>query len=354
MAIYVGRNKVSKIYIGRNEITNIITNKQSVGNTTTTTSAGLSDISTLTYDSSRSYTGDSYPISRYGGAFFYPKDDGTRLAYTYSDYNTHSHRYIDLGTAWDFSTVGTSNNGSSINLTNHYQTSWWVNADGTRIFTGGYSNSYASGWDDIYGGTISGWDVRSPSWTTYGNNPRSSWNAHTSYTMLGWKDDGTKWLMGTSVDASGTQQDYRHYIKEFSTSVAFSQDASYQTLENTFDLGGALSINPYYSSGNGTTVGTRCMNRAGTQIIAQTVVYSSSTIQSYNFYTVDVSTAFDVSTATIDSSKSLDLLTVHQGGSNFGISDVKYGKDEAELIVGQGSGAYGSTNGVKGRWLVYS
>ena len=32
MAIYVGRNKVSKIHIGRNEITNIITNKQSVGN----------------------------------------------------------------------------------------------------------------------------------------------------------------------------------------------------------------------------------------------------------------------------------------------------------------------------------
>ena len=352
MSFKVGQSDVSKYYIGNSEV-----NKIYLGNTEVWTpgGGGIADISTLTYDASRSYTGDSYPISRYGGAYFYPKDDGTRLVYTYADYNTHSQRYVNLSTAWDFSTVGSSTNSSGINLSNHYQTTLYVTEDGTKLFTGGYSNSYASGWDDIYKSTLStAWDPTGNSWTTYGTNPRSSWNSHTSYTILGWKDDGTKWIMGTSVNAAGTQNNYYSYIKEFSTSTAWDQTASNQTLTNTFDLGSALGVSSYYVSGNGTTVGVRAMNRAGTQIIAQTVDYSSSSITAYKFYIVNLSTPFDVSTATVDSSKYLDLATVHAAGSNFGINDVKFGKDDSEIIVGQGSGTYGATNGIKGRWLVYS
>ena len=67
----------------------------------------------------------------------------------------------------------------------------------------------------------------------------------------------------------------------------------------------------------------------------------------------NMSTPFDISTLTVDTTTYLDLASLPITAS-FNIADIAFGGDNQEyLIVGVGNGSYGSTNGVKWKWLVY-
>ena len=312
------------------------------------------DPSILSYNSAKSYTGDSYPGTRYGGMFFKVKDDGTRVLFTYADYNYHRENYADLSTPWDFSTIGAQAASSNIDLSNHYQTSWYITEDGSKVFTGGYSNSNASGYDDLYKKTLStNWDVTGGSYTTYGTNPRTSFPAHTGYRILGLNNTGNMWIFGSNVNSSNSvEAGGIHTLRQYALGTSWDLSANNSTLRNTVSIKTLLGVTNTYSNGNGENVSAWCMNRTGTQIILSKTLYVNSAITQYRFYTGVMTTAFDLSTLTVDTSKYLDLASLPIA-ANFNIADVTFGYQNQSLIIGVGNGSYGSTNGVKWKWLVY-
>jgi hypothetical protein len=351
MGLYRGNYEVSKAYRGNIELSKIYRGNTEVWSAT---SPGITDISTFSYNSALSYTGDSYPGSRYGGTFSKPKIDGSRIFWTYADYNYHRDNYADLSTPWDFSTIGTQVASGNYDLTNHYQTTWWISQDGTKVFTGGYSNSNVGGYDDIYRKDLStAWVNTGDSYTTYGTNPRSYWGAHTNYKMLGFNPAGTTWIMGGSNDAAGTNVDYRKYLRQYSLSTAWDQSNTNVTQVNFFDLGAHVGITSYYSGGTGEICNAYTMNYSGTQILLDKITYSGGTITSRKFMVGNMSTPFDISTLTVDTTKYIDLASLPITAS-FNIADVFFGGDNQEyLIVYVGNGSYGQSNGVKMKWLVY-
>lgn len=318
------------------------------------TSNKIENISALSRDLTRSFTSNSYPITRYGGAFFYPSDDGTTLFFTYSDYDYHIYKWGTLTTPWDFSTLSGVSQTGSINLSNHYQQTLYIMPDGLRLYTGGYTNAYGSGNFDMYSATMTtAWNPSSLSWATFGSNPRTAYSNHTGVKFLNYNEDDHTYIMSNNVpNTSSSENSSIGYVRKYQTSTDYNLNSSTQLQE--LDIPTLFNLGAHYSGGTGWTYHSMCMNRQGTQILVAAQYYASSTITSRRIYTLNLATPYDITSGeAIDANNYLDI-TSDTSAFNQGFYDIKYGKDDKEIVVQYATGSSGTANGVYGQWHVYS
>lgn len=316
------------------------------------TSAIIPEIENMTYlayNSSRSYTGTNYPVTRYGRGLFVVSPDGTQVVYVYMDYDYHYFHHVNLSTPWNFSTMQAVNASQYMNPSNHYQNTLSATEDGTKYIFGGYTNALGSGWGHHYIASQSPWSVGSSSLATY-SSPRYQWAANEGMNLLVVNSAGTKYIMGHCVNSSNSVNGYGTYLREYNTSN-FSLDYNSNTQVGYLDLGALLGHSPLNAS-TGYALGAHCMNRSGTQIIVSSQYFSGGARQWWRFYAVQLASPFTLAGATVNTNQYLDMHSVANQYTNQ-IQHVQYGKDEQELIFLMGSGSYGSANGVKGYWLAY-
>jgi hypothetical protein len=312
----------------------------------------IEDIGLLEYKAARSYTGDAYPITRYGRGLFVANPDGTEIVFVYMDYNYHYFHHVNLSTPWDFSTMQAVDSSQYLNPNNHYQGTLASTSDGTKYIFGGYSNGLSSGWGYHYTTTQgTGFTVGGSLASYY--SPRYGMTANEALHLLAPNDEGTKYFMSTAIDSGNVKRDHHAYIREYSTSN-FDLSSSASTQVNYLDLRAFLGISSssMYASGTGSTVQPWCVNRAGTQILISHNIYENGNIRFQYFRTIDLPTPWSLTGATLGTGV-IDMKPIGtQYSSN--IQHVQYGKDGKELVFLVGNGSYGTANGVKGKWLTFA
>jgi len=215
------------------------------------------DITTATYDYEYFIVGNQASNAQ----SLYFKTDGTAM-YVGDRANSTIHQYT-LTTAWDVTTASYSSASFQIGGTS--LSGLYFKSDGTSFFT------VDAGTDRIRRHDMStAWDVSTASLDSY----LSFGTYEAAPTGLFFKDDGTRfYVVGTSGDG----------IDEWSLSTAW--DLSTATYDS-FILLNSLDVAPQGIS----------FNSAGT--IIYFMAYGANTTRNANIYALDLSTAWDSSTAT--------------------------------------------------------
>lgn len=215
------------------------------------------DISTATYDYEYFTVGNEAPSAR----SLYFKTDGTAMYV--GDFSNRTIYQYTLTTAWDVTTASYSSASFTIGGTG--LAGLYFKSDGTSFFT------VDTGTDRIRRHDMStAWDVSTASLDSY----LSFGTYEAAPTGLFFKDDGTRvYVVGSSGDG----------IDEWSLSTAW--DLSTATYDS-FILLNSIDTTPQGIS----------FNSAGTKIYF--LAYGASTTRKSNIYELDLSTAWDSSTAT--------------------------------------------------------
>jgi hypothetical protein len=226
------------------------------------------DVSTATYDNvSFSVAGESsFPM----GIFFKP--DGTKMYVADNDTGT-IHQY-SLSSAWNLSTA--AYNGVNLSVVSEdYPTGLFFTSDGTKM--------YFVANHDIYRYSLSSaWDL---STATYDNNIFSVLSEQLQAQSVYFKPNGTKMYVIGSV--AGVISQY---------SLGTPWDLSTATYDNTsFSFSGVGSFSGF------TRILNLFMNTDGTEVIVSGTL-GSSAAGTPTVYHLSLSTPWDISTGSIDSS----------------------------------------------------
>ena len=290
---------------------------------TQTPAGGAIDLTALTIESTTTIISGA----GYGSNQWYPYDDGKGIYHTRAQYDSHYDSLHTFATAYDYSSTMTTIGGGNRNPSNHYQVTAWINNAGTTAMYSGYTNQDVAANDDHYKWTI----TAKNSWTGYAFTTfTSTWRdaetsaARTSQSYETFSDDGTKeinsWMKPNYYDDM--------YIQSRSLSTAYDMNTSSLTSEVTGRslFGRAASTN--YVSGNGYIYAHNDTTKDGLHSLIYEAYYVSST-PTVKYYLGTMTTPWDVSTMTVDTSNYIqpqgsNTYPLYSDNTNFNVGTGEY------------------------------
>lgn len=269
------------------------------------TSLPAPEISSLTYNSSRSYTGNGVVTGPYHHGYFYVADGGTKLYIASTNYDNHNDTQYTLYTPYDFSTISILEQAVNRNYANHYNTSMFWKPDGTKYFMTGYTNGYGSGTNTIIMATMSTpWDL---STATIHQSDRPGGFAGHHANSITFLEDGATWYSQSAISSSNTATDLNTVVRQYSLSNPWDYSST-NSIVNTVDLKTVIpeyATGSYYgssSSGTGWSDGHFTVHAGGSSAYLITPRYVSGTYQESKVWKMNMSTPGDITTLSVESS----------------------------------------------------
>lgn len=294
------------------------------------------DISSYTYNASLSDT-TGVPTGPYHHGYFFIGDSGTKLYIATTNYDSHYDDRYPLSTPYAPSSRGGRDQSVYRNPPNHYNTSLFFKPDGSKYYMTGYTNGYGSGTNTIIQATMSTpWDLNTA--TFYYTDRPGGFIGHNANSIT-FSEDGGTWYNLSNVSASNSSVDFT-ILRQISLSTPWDFSSTH-TIVNTVDL---KTIVPewisgnYYSGGTGWTDGNFFVHAGGVNAYMTMQYYSGSTYQSSKSYRFTMSTPYDITTLSADSSFSIPGSVFNNVGAvNHGNSMIM---DDGKVIIAAKGGNY--------------
>lgn len=264
-------------------------------------SAGGVDVSSLTYNALKSYTGNGVETGPYHHGYFYLSDSGSKLYIAYTNYDNHNDTQYNLSTPYDFSTISGQIQSVNRNYNNNYNTSMFWKPDGTKYFMTGYTNSYGGGSNTIIMATMSTpWNLSTAS--IHQSDRPGSFIGHNA-NSISFLESGNTWYSVSNVNASNALVD-NTILRQYSLFNSWDFSSG-NAIANTVDL---KTIVPewvsgnYYNGSNGWADGHFIVHPNGESAYILIPRYASGNYQESKIHKFTMSTAGDITTLSADSS----------------------------------------------------
>jgi hypothetical protein len=265
------------------------------------TGAPAPEISSLTYNASKSYTGNNVVCGPYHHGYFYLADGGTKLYMAYTNYDSHNDTQYTLSTPYDFSTISGQIQSVGRNYANNYNTSMFWKPDGTKYFMTGYTNGYGGGTNTIIMATMSTpWNL---STATIHQSDRPGGFAGHHANSITFLEDGATWYSESNISASNTATDLNTVVRQYSLSNPWDYSST-NSIVNTVDLKTVIpeyAPGSYYVSGNGWADGHFTVHAGGSSAYVLLTRYVSGTYVEMKVCKMNMSTPGDITTLSVDS-----------------------------------------------------
>jgi len=294
------------------------------------------DISSYSYNALLSdTTGVETGPSHHG--YFFIGDSGTKLYIATTNYDNHSDDRYPLSTPYAPSSRGGRDQSVSRNPPNHYNSSLFFKPDGTKYYMMGYSNGYSAGSNSIVQATMSTpWDLNTA--TIYNGTRPGGFIEHHANSIT-FSEDGGTWYSLSTVNASNSNGD-NTILRQISLSTSWDFSSTH-TIVNTVDL---KTIVPewisgnYLSGGTGWTDGNFFVHAGGVNAYMTIQYYSGSTYQSSKTYRFTMSTPFDITTLSADSSVLISGSVFNNVGATYHGNTMIM--DDGKMIIAAKGGNY--------------
>lgn len=293
------------------------------------------EISSLTYNASKSYTGNNVVCGPYHHGYFYVADEGTKLYMAYTNYDSHNDTQYTLSTPYDFSTISSQVQSVGRNYANNYNTSMFWKPDGTKYFMTGYTNGYGSGTNTIIMATMSTpWNL---STATIHQSDRPGGFAGHHANSITFLEDGYTWYSESNISASNTATDLNTVVRQYSLSNPWDYSSA-AMIVNTVDLKTVIpeyAPGSYYgssSSGTGWADGHFTVHAGGSSAYVLLTRYVSGTYVESKVCKMNMSTPGDITTLSVDSYVNIPKTQFDAAGCPYAPGNIQV-LDNGSLVI---------------------